>query len=148
MAEKVRFTPVMGTDAQIKLQQQVDGKVYFATDTRKIYLDTDTENKISMGGAGNSGIYYGTKELTDEEKIETTIYFSLSTDIEGDECPVENDLILNGGSFYRVLSVTNDGTIKALRLTIAGSGSGGTVTLDMPSYVDIEDLEASEFIYG
>lgn len=148
MAEKVRFTPVMGTDAQIKLQQQVDGKVYFATDTRKIYLDTDTENKISMGGAGNSGIYYGTKELTDEEKIETTIYFSLSTDIEGDECPVENDLILNGGSFYRVISVTNDGTIKAIRLTIAGSGGGGTVTLDMPSYVDIEDLEASEFIYG
>jgi hypothetical protein len=147
MADKVRFTPVMGSDEIIKGEPQVEGHVYFATDTRKIYMDTATENKISMGGAGNSGIYYGTKELTDEEKIETTIYFSLSTDIEGDECPVENDLILNEGSFYRVLSVTNDGIIKAMRLTIAGSGGGGTVTLDMPSYVDIEDLENSEFIY-
>jgi hypothetical protein len=68
MADKVRFTPVVGLDDKIKLQPKIEGRVYFATDTRKIYLDTDKDNKLSVGGAGNSGIYYGTKaEVSDEE---------------------------------------------------------------------------------
>lgn len=50
------FLPVRGLDADIKESEPINGAVYFATDTRKIYY-SDGSSFISMGG--NSGIYYG-----------------------------------------------------------------------------------------
>ena len=93
--DEVRFIPVRGEEEVILAMPYVDGKVYFATDTKRIYIDARGQSKIPMGGAGNSGIYYGTKTLTEEEKETATITFTLA-EIEGAELPNINDLVLNG----------------------------------------------------
>lgn len=53
------FTPVRGIESTVLSMPYHDGYVYFTTDTKKIYLDTDGKNKMPMGG--NSGIYYGVR---------------------------------------------------------------------------------------
>ena len=107
---------------------------------------------MSIGGAGNSGIYYGTKkEISDEEFEAGKVSFTLGVNIEGKELPSKDDLILNAdGSFYRVISVDEvTQTVVGLRLTVAGSGGGGsTPSGTTPSWVDIVSLDTSDFIYG
>lgn len=128
------FLPVRGLDADIKEQDPINGAVYFATDTRKIYY-SDGSSFISMGG--NSGIYYGNMEYA-ETPAEGQKEFDFSPEqIEGNEdtdhyiIPNENDLIFNipDNSFYRVMSIEEnyEGTliIHTVLLTIAGGGSGG-----------------------
>ena len=154
MADKVRFTPVVGTDDSVKRQPRYEGRVYFATDTRKIYLDTDKDNKLPVGGAGNSGIYYGVKtqdDMTDVEYESGRVTFTLANDIEGDELPGEDDLILNkDGCFYRVDVVNADAqSVVGVRQTVAGSGGGGGGSAGTTaSWVDIVSLDTSDFIYG
>lgn len=125
MAEK--FRPVQGSEHDIKNSSPVEGYLYFATDTKKIYLAKEG-NYLPMGG--NSGIYYGNRLITEEEEIlELTSFIFTTEDIEGDQTPNVNDLILNipDGCFYRVMDVSEDGLdVTAERLTIAGSGSGGS----------------------
>ena len=124
MAEK--FRPVQGSEYNIKNSSPVDGYVYFATDTKKIFLAKEG-NYLPMGG--NSGIYYGNRVITEEEEdLETTIFSFLPDDIEGDQIPNVDDLILNShdGCFYRVRYVAEDGSeLTCERLTVAGSGGPG-----------------------
>jgi hypothetical protein len=97
-----------------------EGFVYFATDTKKIYLDT-AQDRLSMGG--NTGIHYADSDQpTDGEEF----VFSIN-DMESGEYPNINDLILNtDGCFYKVEELDKiDGEIKTVKLTIAGSGGGG-----------------------
>ena len=128
------FRPVMGTDSKILDHMYQDGNVYFATDSKKIYLDADGINKISMGG--NSSIFYGTLSISDSDaENEKEFEFSI-LDIEGNEdgrystVPNANDLILNkDGCFYRVRTVNGSGAdiiIHTEKLTIAGSGNNGS----------------------
>ena len=144
----IRFSPALGTDEQIQRAPKKEGRVYFATDTRKIYLDTDVENKLPVGGAGNSGIYYGTKELTDEEKELEEIQFTLLNDIEGEELPSQNDLVLNiDGCFYRVILVDiKNKIVTGSRLTVAGSG-GGVSSIIRPS-LTLHDIETPIIVNG
>ena len=75
------------------------------------------------------------KILTDEEKYGEQVIFSfLPTDIDGDELPAEDDLILtiSDGGFYRVLKV-NDIDIQTQRIAISGGGSGGGAGPDAPA---------------
>ena len=51
MNDKIRFMPVRGTDAAIQQLAYNDGKVYFTTDTGKIYMDKDGQ-RILMGNSG------------------------------------------------------------------------------------------------
>lgn len=96
-----------------------EGSVYFATDTKKIYLDTNG-SRLSMGG--NTGIYYG---KADFEGLEGPEFFFKFDDIEGENLPNINDLIINSdGCFYKVLEKQED-EFKTERITIAGSGGGG-----------------------
>ena len=57
--DTIYFRPVRGTEANILNTEYDNGCVYFATDTKKIYVDgpKPEDNKIPMGGT--SGIYYG-----------------------------------------------------------------------------------------
>ena len=124
----IPFRPVRGDDRTIKSKAPTQGYVYFATDTKKIYLG-EKDSFIPMGG--NSGIYYGNRFLTeDEEESENTVFDFADVEIEGDQLPNVDDLILNipDGCFYRVLSTNSIGDIfvTAERLTIAGSGGGGS----------------------
>ena len=123
---KLSFRPVQGTEERIKALNPTDGYVYFATDTKKIYCGKDGDF-VPMGG--NSGIYYGKKILTDEEKYDETVVqfiFNPEKDIEGNQIPVIGDLILNepDGGFYKVVDITDEG-ILTYRLAIAGGGTAG-----------------------
>ena len=83
------FVPVRGTEAKLDLMGFNDGYVYFAADTGKIYLDyidadgAEVKRKLLGNGAGggeggNAGIYYASRVITDEEKVEDNIKFALS----------------------------------------------------------------------
>ena len=116
------FRPVKGSEHKIKESTPRDGYVYFATDTKKIFI-SDEGKYVPMGG--NSGIYYGNRVITEEEKdSEVTTFVFTSEEIEGDQTPNIDDLILNqiDGSFYRVIYVGDSGNVTGERLTIAGTG--------------------------
>jgi len=57
----IPFRVVRGYESDILSKEYHDGFLYFTTDTKKIYLDSDNKSKIPMGG--NSGIYYGNMVL-------------------------------------------------------------------------------------
>jgi hypothetical protein len=47
-------------------------------------------------------------------------------EIEGEELPEVNDLILNtDGCFYRVTDILDEVSVKTTRLTLQGTGTGG-----------------------
>ena len=92
-----------------------DGRMYFAVDTKKIYVDCDfttsdgevVRDRLSFGG--NNGIFYGKKLFTDTQ-IENKEYWFIfeNGDLEDnrDDLPQVDDLILNvDGCFYRVVDV-------------------------------------------
>jgi hypothetical protein len=158
MGNNKRFVPVRGTEDKINALGFNDGYLYFATDTGRIYLDyIDSDgNQIARaavggttGGAGNSGIYYANKSLTDDEKLETEITFAID-DIEGDSYPVKDDIIINisEGSFYRVINPSPlTSSVIATRLTIAGNG-GGVATLAEDIDLIVEPLATVNLING
>ena len=122
------FVPVRTTQEKLDSGQCAiyNGYTYFTTDTKKIYVGMPDGSIIPMGG--NSGIYYGTRVLTDDELNSdlSELFFSSETDIDGDQTPNVNDLILNvpDGGFYRVTNVMGD---SVTGLKIAMSGGGGAV---------------------
>ena len=131
----IGFRAAQGKESNIMKTEYNEGWLYFATDSKKIYLDANGTPKLPMGG--NSGVYYGKLEHEDiipegQTEFEFTLY-----DIEGNDdpsrlnIPNKDDLILNipDGCFYRVMSINGTGydTIVATeKLTIAGGGGGGT----------------------
>lgn len=120
---KIPFRPVRCAESDLESMTPIEGHVIFTTDSRKIFAVIDGEFKM-MGGS--SGVFYGTKILTDEEKFGDQVIFSfLHDDIDGDELPAPDDLILNipDGGFYRVLEVS-DVDIQAQRIAISGGGGG------------------------
>lgn len=122
-----RFQPVRGYYNVINASARVEGKVYFAIDTRKIYYDNG-EKLIPMGG--NSGVFYANKDAT----VEITSFSPEDFDNHDTSSfvgPSVDDLVLNlkDGCFYRVTEVaeTEDTkTYMVLKLTVAGSGDGSS----------------------
>ena len=111
-----------------------DGRMYFAVDTKKIYVDCKfttsdgdyVEDRISFGG--NNGIFYGRKKFT-ETQIENKEYWFIyeNGDLEDnrDDVPQVDDLILNiDGCFYRVVNVYSD------HLDIETTDSEGNTTIE------------------
>lgn len=126
----IPFRVMRGEEIVILSKPFSEGCVYFATDTKRIYMDTylngELLNKVPMGG-GNSGIYYAHKGFTDSSDVS----FSLD-DIEGDELPNVNDVIINYKSsnemrdgFYKVVtSNATTNTVETEYLPVGGGGSG------------------------
>lgn len=138
--DKIRFIPVRGLEENILSMDYADGSVYFATDTKRIYLDANDKNKIPMGGAGNSSIYYGTRKPLESDTEEgSQIIFKLGDDLEGVVLPGKNDLILNApnGSFYRVVEVINSTSVEAIKLTVSGGGGGGESSSGIKKRTDV-----------
>lgn len=132
MSEQIRFSPVRGKENNILNYEHQDGNIYFSTDTKRIFLDTENENKLLIGGSGNSSIYYSTYQRQEDD--EDSLVFTLDDlDFKDDtlgkrELPKVDDLILNipDGSFYRVTIVDKiNQEFYVVRLTVAGSGGGG-----------------------
>nr|DAF58792.1 MAG TPA: hypothetical protein [Siphoviridae sp. ctxMM9] len=113
-----------------------------------MYMDTKDGERIPIGGAGNSGIYYGLKTLTEEEKEATEVTFTVD-DLEGDTIPSVDDLILNqDGSFFRVIEIREGKTsVQAKKLTVSGSGGGGGDEYYKSLYFTI-DYDTTNLING
>ena len=119
------FRPVKCVEKDIENKQSTKGFLYFTTDTKKMYLGIEDGKYLSTGG--NSGIFYGSRQLSDDEKYGEEVFFSFTPDeIDGNSIPAVDDLILNipDGGFYRVLNVSNQ-DIQTQRLVIAGGGGTG-----------------------
>ena len=69
---RTRFRPVRGEEASILSDDPVQGFVYFATDTGKIYLGGEDEF-ITMGGSGAS-LFYASEETVRQDLL-TEHYF-------------------------------------------------------------------------
>lgn len=127
--KECRFYPVQCTEETFKGLAAQEGHVYFVTDKKKLFLGKNNE-MIPM--CANSGIFYGHKEVeyaNDGNKPDPKVYF-YEEDIEGEDMPEIDDLILNigtdnspDGCFYRVLSY-EDGVFDTTRLTLQGTGGG------------------------
>ena len=137
------FRPVKCTEKAKDKREPVEGFVYYTTDSKKIYLGSNGKY-LPMGG--NSGIYYGNREISEEE-VELTAITFYPYDLESDMTPNADDLILNipDGCFYRVINVLqigdNDYEIYTERLTIAGSGGGGGGGGTGSSNIAITDID-------
>jgi hypothetical protein len=133
--KKIPFRPVKGLEENISALEGRDGYIYYATDSRKTYLGTADGKKLLMGY--DIGIFYGKKEIPKDNSgkpQETTVYFNLDKDIEGNRLPQINDLILNvDGCFYRVESLLGPQDVQTKRLTLQGTGGGGSVGPSDPS---------------
>ena len=76
MSSNPIFTPVQTSEAKIRDLDLQHGCLYFATDTGRMYLDTENE-RISVGGiASGVSIYYGNVEepVQDETNKLYSIY--------------------------------------------------------------------------
>lgn len=121
----IKFRPIQGNDSQIKKIEYNDGYIYFATDTGKIYLDANNENKILMGGGGASLLYANDSSI--DERPDGTYILSIDT-LEDSSNLKENDLIINqaNGSFYKVRSIDfGSNSITCTLIAISGTGGGG-----------------------
>jgi hypothetical protein len=136
MSEKIPFRPIVGKEEKILNSALNEGMVAFATDTKKIYYN-DGQTNIPMGG--NSGIYYANRVWEETPEAGQIEFYFFIDDIENQEVPNIDDLILNipDGSFFRVVELQYDSTpmkIKTNRLTLAGGGGGenifGQVTIN------------------
>jgi len=117
------FRPVRCSEEVLKTLTPIEGQVVFTTDTRKIFACFNNEYKM-LGGS--SGVFYGERTLTDDELYGDEIFFTfLPEQIDGDNLPAVDDLILNipDGGFYRVLDVSED-EISTQRIAISGGGGG------------------------
>ena len=139
MENKVPFSVVRGIESKINSIKHTDGQVYFTTDTKKIYLDVNGQ-RISMGG--NTGIYYGNAEQPDIAEE----FFFQATEIEDGLIPNVKDIIINtDGCLYKVKEI-RDTTIKAERLTLAGTGTGDGIVEKGKLNFSIKDFSSYKTI--
>lgn len=148
-----RFQPVKGLEETILRMPYKEGYLYFATDTKMIYLDANKQNKIPMGGTSStgSGIILGTRSISFEESQEEVLVFTLDQ-VNIDYLPSIDAIILNepDGSFFKVINISEDNTFEAQRLTVAGgSGGGGSEEQAKLTLEVISGLQTGQtFVYG
>ena len=75
----IAFRPVKCLETALDTMTPVEGHVVFTTDTNKIYMVHNGEFKM-MGGS--SGVFYGNRTLTEDEKYGDEVFFAF-TDIGG-----------------------------------------------------------------
>lgn len=119
------FRPVQGVDEKLRALPYTEGYVYFATDTGKMYLDAEGQNKIPLGGSGAAVLYAASTAIT--ERADGT-YVIPYGDLEDESAvPKENDLIINvDGAFYKVIVADKDSNIiQSQRIAVSGTGGSG-----------------------
>lgn len=131
VGEGVSFRPVRGTEEKILAGPVIDGYLYFATDTGRIFLAKGFD-LIPMGGGGVE-IFYAHAEPEDIKEDAGDGYYLTFDVLDDPEASIgENDLIINntssgsGGQFFRVESADREtNVISCKRIAVSGTGSGG-----------------------
>lgn len=132
MSDKIKFQPIYGKSALVEGVNKSAGQLFFETDTGKIYLDIDDENRKLMGGSSaGASLYYSTQGAEGDAipEADQEGYYLLNADqleLEDEMTLAINDLIIGAdGAFYRIAEVTSDGNYICTRMAISGSGGGG-----------------------
>lgn len=123
----IPFRPFQGTEEIINKQDSYPGHVYFATDSGKIFLDTQSGERIVVGGGGVSVLYASAQEVKEDlTDFSYLMYKDADLDDE-DATPKKDDLIINSdGRFFKVLSFNKEsGLIKCSLIAVSGTGGGG-----------------------
>ena len=125
MSDKLFFNPVRGTEASIENFKITEGFIYFATDSGKIYLDTDKE-RIIAGGSGAAVLYSNAEKVIANTDDTYTILFSYLDDQNA--LPKAEDLIINSdGRFFRINYYdANAGLINCKLIAVSGTGGDGS----------------------
>lgn len=121
----IPFRPIQGTEEIIQKQSHQPGFVYFATDSGKIFLDTE-EERIAVGGGGVSILYASAVEV--KEDLSDFTYMINDEDLDNEDAtPRIGDLIINSdGRFFKVLSHKKESHIlKCSLIAVSGTGGGG-----------------------
>lgn len=138
MSDKLFFNPVRGTEASIENFKITEGFIYFATDSGKIYLDTDKE-RIIAGGSGAAVLYSNAEKVIANTDDTYTILFSYLDDQNA--LPKAEDLIINSdGRFFRINYYdANAGLINCKLIAVSGTGgsSDGPDQEDDPRVIDV-----------
>ena len=131
-----------GPELLIKDRPLTDGVLYFATDSKKIYLDcdfTDSQQNVwhdRLAFGGSSGIFFSQKEFSETDtdfnfyfnEIENVMEFNQTTgNFDVVNAPKVDDIILDeaNGTFYRVTEVNSDMLLVVTsKLVVAGGGGG------------------------
>lgn len=155
MSERAKFTPIRGLEDTLLDIPFINGQIYFATDTGKMFLDCFDingleKNKMPIGGGGVSLVYGQDLSPIPASDEEDNAYFALQLAALESKVSI-NDLILNSdGCFYKVLS-TDELIANCLRLAVSGSGGGGGQVIVEPD-VRINfgnySYDFMSFIYG
>lgn len=149
----IKFRPVRGLDNKIQEIEYNDGYIYFATDSGKIYIDANNQNKVLMGGGGTSLVY--AYDTTVEEKPGEVYILSLDT-IEDSSNLKSGDLIINeaNGCFYKVSAINYDSnTVQCSLIAVSGTGGGGSSSggggQDTTLTLTVTNIAARKyFVYG
>lgn len=166
--ERTKFRPVYGTQDKILSTSPLEGYVYVASDTGRIWLGVNETFK-QIGGSGGSGgggstsIFWADgdeeetftiKKATDDASDGDPIFYIQKDAIQGDnKLPDVNALIINSdGRFFKVLdnTVDSEGFFKIELIAVSGGGSGGgnSNTIDLSLTWENIDLLGSTYIYG
>ena len=155
----VSFRPVRGLEEKILAGPALDGHLYFATDTGRIFL-SDGWDFIPMGGGGVE-IFYAHAEPEDILEDAGDGYYLKFSSLDDPEASIsENDLIVyvpesgTGGRFFRVEEIDEAASqISCKRIAVSGSGGGGDIGGggggDTPggSKINMEFIENVKFSY-
>ena len=167
-----KFRPVYGTQNQILNTTPIEGYVYVASDTGKIWICANQTLK-QIGGSGDSGgggstsIFWANgdedetftiRKDTDDASDGDPIYYIHTSAIQGEnKLPDKNALVINSdGRFFKVLDNTLDldGFFKVELIAVSGGGSGGggggggTSDIDLSMTWQGIDQLGSTYIYG
>lgn len=119
-----KFKVVRGTEENIQSMPYIDGYVYFAVDSGRMYLDAKGENKIPVGGGNGVVIHYG--RIPSDLEPEALNTYSITNDMLENQqtTPQIGDLILNSdGRFLRITDFDGD-FYKCVVISVSGAGGG------------------------
>lgn len=145
------FRPVLGTEESIHAQPSMTGKLFFATDTGKIYLGVAPDECIPVGGAGAS-VLYASAENPAQDPVEDAIYLLYIDDLDDAAAkPQKGDLIINSdGTFYKVDDIGTE-ILRCIKVAVSGSGTGGggsTATTFTRGSLTVTNLGESNILNG
>ena len=137
------FRPVRGTEANIAKLPIIDGYMYYAYDSGRVYMDRGNA-RIPMGGGGGSAngssIYFGIYGKEIQEDAVTGLYHYPIESLEDSEAsPRIDDIILDdAGALYRIKKIEEEYFACSL-LPLSGSGGGPTIIRPALTLHDIEN---------
>lgn len=123
----IPFRPFQGTEEIISKQERISGSIYFATDSGRIFLDTQ-EERLVVGGGGVSVLYASAKDI--KQEMVNFSYLIYTTDLDNkDAAPKKDDLIINSdGRFFKIREFSKEsGLMKCSLIAVSGTGGGGNI---------------------